>query len=101
MGWQIARRYLEGFFEKDLNLISDISFDISSLETDDYEQWFVNAVSGNVDNLSFALPLESQSISVDTKSSELFNKAHDVSISSLNVEIMFQQNGVRFFSFNF
>lgn len=88
--------YLEGFFEKDLNLISDVSFDISSLETDDYEQWFVNTVSGKVDNLSFAQPLESQSISVDTKSSELFNKAQDVSISSLNVEVMFQQNEADF-----
>ena len=38
--------------------------------------------------------------SADTKSSELFNKNHDVSISSLNVEIMFQQNESDF-SFNF
>lgn len=88
---------LAGFYEKDLKQFSDLTFDISSLEVDVFEQWFVNSTSGVVDKINLNMPLKMQKISIETTSSEAFNRAHNIFISSLNNDFIFEDGGVDFF----
>ena len=88
---------LDGFYEKDLKRFSDLTFDISSLEMDVFEQWFVNSTSGVADKINFNIPFERQEISIATTSFEVSNTAHNIFISSLKSDVIFKESGIDFF----